>query len=232
MEPPDSPDSSQSLQSSQPIGVPHPASGMTASTRSIGRLLRSEDFKRLLATPPKARSLHFVVHHLPQRPSAPASRQPKAADGGHAAGMGDEPAGSGLSTNAPGDTQPLVDKLCGAGALQLSRASGVPASRKAGAVEGVWLGCVVPKRHARRAVTRNLLRRQIRQVAQDIEPSLQDGLWLVRMRLDFDRKIYPSAASQALKGVAREELTRVLVNSRAAVERHGTPRRHDERDTR
>ena len=155
----------------------HAVGGTNEPTHPLpfGRLLRSDDFKRLLATPSKARSLHFVVHHLPQRPSTPFGR---------------------LSTDAPGKVQPLVDKHASAESSQMSQASLARASRIEGAVDGVWLGCVVPKKHARRAVTRNLLRRQIRQVAQDMVPALQGGLWLVRMRLGFDRTAYPSAASQ------------------------------------
>jgi ribonuclease P protein component len=36
---------------------------------------------------------------------------------------------------------------------------------------GIWLGLVVPKRHARRAVTRNLIKRQIRTVVADVHES-------------------------------------------------------------
>jgi len=72
-----------------------------------------------------------------------------------------------------------------------------------------WMGVVVPKRHARRAVTRNLLKRQIRRVlhAQD---GLPDGLWVVRLRSPFDRKLFPSAASDALRSAAGEELTALI----------------------
>lgn len=68
-----------------------------------------------------------------------------------------------------------------------------------------WLGYVVPKRHARRAVTRTLLKRQIRQVFGTL-PILPPGLWVVRLRLPFDRKQFPSASSDALRAAAREEL--------------------------
>ena len=47
-----------------------------------------------------------------------------------------------------------------------------------------WLGCVVPKRHARRAVTRNLLKRQIRASFERHATGLPGGLWLVRLRAD------------------------------------------------
>jgi len=71
---------------------------------------------------------------------------------------------------------------------------------------GFWLGSVIPKRHARRAVTRNLLRRQIRAVMGERLPHLAPGLWLVRLRAPYPVSAYPSAASGALRQVVRAEL--------------------------
>jgi ribonuclease P protein component len=71
-----------------------------------------------------------------------------------------------------------------------------------------WLGCVVPKRHARRAVTRTLLKRQIRSAAAAV--SLPSGLWVIRLRAGFDRAAFPSAASEALARAARAELDALL----------------------
>ncbi|HLO96650.1 MAG TPA: ribonuclease P protein component [Burkholderiaceae bacterium] len=71
---------------------------------------------------------------------------------------------------------------------------------------GHWLGCVVPKRHARRAVTRSLIKRQIRAVFADAAGLLPPGLWVVRLRLPLDRKQFPSAASDPLKALVRGEL--------------------------
>jgi len=73
-----------------------------------------------------------------------------------------------------------------------------------------WLGIAVPKRHAREATTRNLIRRQIRSVAQACEPALRQGLWLVRLRAAFDRRQFRSAASAALRHAAREELMALM----------------------
>jgi ribonuclease P protein component len=69
-----------------------------------------------------------------------------------------------------------------------------------------WLGLVVPKRHARRAVTRTLVKRQIRHIAADCAERLPAGLWVVRQRAPFDVREFPSAASDALKQAARTEL--------------------------
>jgi ribonuclease P protein component len=75
-----------------------------------------------------------------------------------------------------------------------------------------WLGAVVPKRHARRAVTRNLLKRQIRRVVH-AQAGLPSGLWVVRLRSPFDRKLFPSAASDALRSAAGEELLAVIARA-------------------
>lgn len=74
---------------------------------------------------------------------------------------------------------------------------------------GCWLGMVVPKRHARRAVTRTLLKRQIR-AAFAAAAGMPPGLWVVRLRSPFDRQKFPSAASDALRQAARDELAQLL----------------------
>ncbi|SEL76220.1 ribonuclease P protein component [Roseateles sp. YR242] len=146
-----------------------------------GRIVRSADFERVLGSPSRARSTHFAVHHLAASPSLPARRLPKDSSTGPSTGKSE------LST---GDAQihpQAVDEAV----------PDLPA--------GAWLGYVVPKRHARRAVTRTLLKRQIRQVFGTL-PTLPPGLWVVRLRLPFDRKQFPSASSDALRAAAREEL--------------------------
>ncbi len=75
---------------------------------------------------------------------------------------------------------------------------------------GRWLGCVVPKRHARRSVTRSTLKRQIRAAVQRHEQHLPPGLWVVRLRQPFAPLQYPSADSQALRAAARDELEQLL----------------------
>ena len=68
------------------------------------------------------------------------------------------------------------------------------------------LGAVVPKRHARRAVTRSLLKRQIYAAGGRHAQAMPSGLWIVRLRAPFDRSRYVSAASRALRDAARLEL--------------------------
>lgn len=77
-----------------------------------------------------------------------------------------------------------------------------------------WLGCVVPKRHARRSVTRSLLKRQMHGAFERHEVKLPRGLWLVRLRQPFPLTAFPSAASQALRLAARTELDHLLTQAR------------------
>ena len=79
----------------------------------------------------------------------------------------------------------------------------------------VWFGCVVPKRHARRAVTRNLLKRQVRGAFQRYAERLAAGLWLVRLRSPFATAEFVSAKSTALAKAACCELDGLLAQAAA-----------------
>jgi ribonuclease P protein component len=73
-----------------------------------------------------------------------------------------------------------------------------------------WLGCMVPKRQARRAVTRNLLKRHMRESFRRHAAALPMGLWLLRLHAGFAKAEYPSARSDALAEAVRSELDRLL----------------------
>ncbi len=73
-----------------------------------------------------------------------------------------------------------------------------------------WIGAVVPKRWARRAVTRNTLKRQIYTVAQDYADRLPVAAHIVRLRAGFDRQQFSSATSLALKQAVRAELQQLF----------------------
>jgi ribonuclease P protein component len=77
-------------------------------------------------------------------------------------------------------------------------------------------GWVVPKRHARRAVTRNLIRRQLRAALGGQAAQLEHGLWLVRLRAGFDPMQFPSAASPALRRAVRAEIAGLLARATGA----------------
>ncbi|KAF1021759.1 MAG: hypothetical protein GAK30_01659 [Paracidovorax wautersii] len=68
---------------------------------------------------------------------------------------------------------------------------------------------MTPKRWARRAVTRNAIRRQIYAMV-DVDGSPPsphaDVAWVVRLRAEFSRKTFVSASSDALKQAVRDEL--------------------------
>jgi ribonuclease P protein component len=80
---------------------------------------------------------------------------------------------------------------------------------------GLWFGCVVPKRHARRAVTRTLLKRQIRSAFLRWGSVLPAGLWLVRLRAPFAKQDFVSARSTLLATAARTELEALLTRAMA-----------------
>ena len=74
----------------------------------------------------------------------------------------------------------------------------------------IWVGAVVPKRHAKRAVTRSLIKRQIRAAAGRHGARLAPGLWIVRLRAPFDPLRFTSAGSPALRRAVRSELDAAL----------------------
>lgn len=69
------------------------------------------------------------------------------------------------------------------------------------------MGAMVPKRWAKRAVTRNMIKRQIYNIAIMAAPHLPRAAYVVRLRTGFDRQRFVSASSFALKQVVRQELT-------------------------
>jgi ribonuclease P protein component len=75
---------------------------------------------------------------------------------------------------------------------------------------GAWLGVVLPKRWARRAVTRNAIKRQIYNVSEHFGDRLPVAAHVVRLRTTFDRKQFISATSEPLKLAVREELVQLF----------------------
>ena len=73
-----------------------------------------------------------------------------------------------------------------------------------------WVGAVVPKRHAKRAVTRNGIKRQIYAVSAAFEERLPAAAHVVRLRMEFARKDFPSAWSEPLKASVRGELLQLF----------------------
>lgn len=69
---------------------------------------------------------------------------------------------------------------------------------------------MVPKRWARRAVTRNLIKRQIYSIADHFESSLPQAAHVVRLRAAFDRTHFKSASSDELKKAVRMEIEQLF----------------------
>lgn len=95
-------------------------------------------------------------------------------------------------------------------------------------VRSVWVGAMVPKRWAKRAVTRNAIKRQIYNVSLEFEAALPVAAHVVRLRSGFDKSHFVSATSEALKSAVNQELRqlfdRALVRSSAADLRAGVTR--------
>ncbi len=148
----------------------------------------------MLRTATRARSAHFAAHHLGEPPSIPA----KALKSALAAKLS--------TTDLLTFPLPVDDSAAMLPATTLQRR---------------WFGVVVPKRHARRSVTRSLLKRQIRAAMARSGDALPPGLWVIRLRAPFDAAQFPSAASQALREAAHAELEHLLTH---AAQVRGRPR--------
>ena len=81
------------------------------------------------------------------------------------------------------------------------------------AVTQPWVGALIPKRWAKRAVTRNAIKRQIYAVSSALESTLTPAAHVVRLRSAFDRAKFPSASSDALKQAVRSELQQLFARA-------------------
>jgi ribonuclease P protein component len=152
--------------------------------------LKAADFQRALGSRPVSRTAHFVLHALPFAGKGtavvaePVTHLP--------ARLSTDEAGAPL-----GAVDDMVDMTLGY------------------CVVAAWrLGLVLPKKQARRSVTRSLIRHQAREAllrhasavrAQGRFGADVDG-WVLRLKAPFDRKQFPSAASTALQVAVRLEL--------------------------
>ena len=72
---------------------------------------------------------------------------------------------------------------------------------------------MVPKRWAKRAVTRNAIKRQIYSVSIDFESALPVAAHVVRLRAGFDREQFISATSDVLRVAVRCELQQLFARA-------------------
>ena len=78
-------------------------------------------------------------------------------------------------------------------------------------VQDTWIGAMVPKRWARRAVTRNAIKRQIYAVSADFAAQYPQAAFVVRLRRAFDRSEFVSAASEPLRLAVRAEVQALML---------------------
>jgi len=128
-----------------------------------------------------SRTQHFVLHRAPLGAASAASAAP---------------------------TQPPVAP--GAFAVPASGRGGAPARPLFAVRDEPWVGAVVPKRWAKRAVTRNGIRRQIYAVSESFASRLPAAAHVVRLRTEFARAEFPSAWSEPLKAAVRGELQQLF----------------------
>lgn len=72
------------------------------------------------------------------------------------------------------------------------------------------VGVICPKRWAKRAVTRNTIKRQIYAVSSELQAQLPAACLVLRLAHGFSREQFISATSAALKSSVREELLGLL----------------------
>ena len=81
----------------------------------------------------------------------------------------------------------------------------------------MWIGAMVPKRWAKRAVTRNAIKRQIYTVSAEFSEQYPQAAYVVRLRRSFDRSVFVSASSEPLKQLVRAEIQDLMqAGARAA----------------
>ena len=96
-------------------------------------------------------------------------------------------------------------QLCAPGVVSMS-ALHSPLKKPLFLHQSVWLGAIVPKRWARRAVTRNAIKRQIYSLGVDGLANLSPAAFVIRLRKNFSRTQFVSASSTKLNLAVRAEL--------------------------
>ncbi len=160
------------------------------------RLKTRPQFQAAMAGGTVSRTAHFALHRLVLGADGTATT------GGAVVASGDTSAAS---------VTPVAEAPAAAAKAAKVEPSGPGASPQAlFAFPDVWLGAMVPKRWARRAVTRNAIKRQIYTVGATFEERLPQAAHVVRLRSTFDRKQFISATSDQLKEAVRAELLQLF----------------------
>jgi ribonuclease P protein component len=152
----------------------------------VQRLKTRAQFEAVMAGTTVSRSAHFALHRIPL--DAVLLSPPEQGSAGPATGVRFP-----VPPSGPGSAGP---------------------KRALFAVRDAWVGAVVPKRWAKRAVTRNAIKRQIYTVSQAALPPLTVAAHVVRLRAGFERAQFISASSPALKRAVRGELQELFARAR------------------
>lgn len=76
--------------------------------------------------------------------------------------------------------------------------------------QDMWIGAMVPKRWAKRAVTRNAIKRQIYTVSAEFSHLYPQAAFVVRLRSSFSRTEFVSAVSDLLKQAIQTEVQALM----------------------
>ncbi|NBX15420.1 MAG: ribonuclease P protein component [Betaproteobacteria bacterium] len=85
-----------------------------------------------------------------------------------------------------------------------------PADQGVMVAQGLCMATLIPKRWAKRAVTRNAVRRQIMTAFSNEQNNLMPVPHLVRLQSSFDIKTYNSASSETLKNAVAQEMAQLI----------------------
>ena len=159
---------------------------------NMQRLKNRAQFQAVLAGVAIAKSGHFVLHRLSL--SALKAKQ----------------------SNQQVQTQEPIPAVTNPCAATVDKSAPVAMAHPSPLFEtsGDWLGAMVPKRWAKRAVTRNMIKRRIYSLAKTASrsdaPVKDDAAYVVRLRSAFDPRLFKSATSAPLRLAVSQELNRLF----------------------
>ena len=93
----------------------------------------------------------------------------------------------------------------------LYRLNALSDKSKIAEADNLQIGLIVPKRQARKAVTRNAIKRQAYSISRELASEYANELHVIRLSKEFERKDYHSASSKLLKTEIDKEI-RALYN--------------------
>ena len=77
----------------------------------------------------------------------------------------------------------------------------------------LYMGALTPKRFAKKAVTRNTIRRMVHEATRHWAPDLAPSAYVVRLRANFSAQKFISATSDTLRQAVAQELTQLFTQA-------------------